>query len=74
MHNGKCQCRMTANCTYHLPAMISKQLNKSHTKSLFLDEESWTFFNVKKSGESTISRNMTRVRQQEDWAEKRDRR
>ena len=65
MHNGKYQCHMAASCTYHLPTIFSQLLNKSHTKN----QKKWKF-SGKKSGEWTVSRKMTRQKEQEDWAEK----
>ena len=44
MHNGKYQCHMAPSCAYHLPTIISQLLNKSHTKSLTLNEKCLTVF------------------------------
>ena len=70
MQNGKHQCHMAASCTYHLPIIISYLLNQSHTKKvLHLKTNIWEF-SGRKSREWTISRKMTRQKEQEDEAEK----
>ena len=70
MHNGKYQCHMAASCTYHLPTVISQLLNKSHTKNPNPYQKIFESFLEKKSGEWTISRKITRQKEQEDEAEK----
>jgi len=52
---------MAASCTYHLPTIISWLLNKSYTKGKIFE-----FSGGIKKGEWTISRNITRQKEQED--------
>ena len=69
MHNGKYQCHMAASCTYHRPTIISCCSTRAIQKSLTLNEKYLSFLE-KKSGEWTISRKMTKQKEQEDLAEK----
>ena len=39
MHNSKYHCHMAACCTYHRPTYFSSLLNRSHKKSLSLNEK-----------------------------------
>jgi len=68
MHNGKYQCHMAPSCTYHLPSSPSC-LTTAIQKSLTLKEKYLSFLE-KKAGKWTISRKMTRQKEQENLAEK----
>ena len=60
MHDGEYQYHMAASRTYYLPTIISQLFDKSHTKSLTLNEKSCEISVENKQREKTIDRKISR--------------
>ena len=66
MHNSKYQCHMAASCTCHLPTITSKLLSKRPCTKSCSSRITPRELSGEKAEQWTVSRKMTRQKEQED--------